>query len=1150
MLSLLKRLLPIIGLLLLALFIWIAGPYFEFADYRPLGSATARLVMIGLIVLAWIAVIVGKRLQAAKKSDQLVAAVVKQSTASDRPTAESVQLRERFEEAVAALKQKRRSGHSLYDLPWYAIIGAPGSGKTTALVNSGLNFPLEQRSGRGALRGIGGTRNCDWWFTDEAVLLDTAGRYTTQDSDATADSAGWSEFLALLRKYRKRRPLNGIILAVSAQDLMQPPEALEAHIDAARRRLNELNSELKIQLPVYLVVTKADLIAGFTEYFDDLDVRERAQVWGVTFPLEATQKGTAADAFGAEFDSLVVRLNERLFARVEEERDISRRARTFGLPQQVAALRDPLMRYVTGVFSSTRFDRQVLLRGVYFTSGTQEGTPIDRLLGAIGRRFGVASEAVTPGGRGKAYFIERLLKDVMFAESGLAGVNRRFELQIAAAQLAAYAAIVVIALTAVVLWSVSYARNRSYLKDVEQQAASLEQQPSVAPNASLDQTLPRLDAVRAVVNSSGRYGDSTPWGMRWGLFQGRAITSAARDAYARELANGLLPHVAARLRQRLIDFAAEPDRLYPYLTAYLMLGDPSHLNKNELAYLVDLEWQDAYDPDRAKVLGEHFRSLLDNGDALRGLTLDSRIIEQARISLKRASLADLIYRSVRRGYAGDVQRSLRLDVASGIGAERVLRLKARSLSEPLASIYTAPVFKEITSKGIDDLVKQLTAETWVWGPAGPPTASSARLREEFLDLYEKDYIAAWDAVYQGLQAAPLHSLADTKEALAILSGPTSPLRGILKVIDENTYLTPPPAAEKPAPSSLGIPTSLTGLLPGRKGGAPGVQAGAQVTAHFEPVHRLVAGEKGSAPIDAVLGQLAQLQQKVQPLGGEVGGTNPGDPQSVAAIGEAANSVKRNAAPLPPSIGAVVTDLANSATSAVRGGVRITLESRYQNDVVNECTSIVGSHYPFVRTSTVDVPTADFGRLFGYGGLYDNFFSKELNDLVDTTRTPWAWKSDASGSAVGGSIAMLRHVEAARQIRDLFFKNGSQEPELRFRLTPVSLDQGAEKFALDVDGQMLEYRHDAPRSVAMVWPGPKPGQVVFTFIERSGRSSSVPFTGAWAWLKFLDAAAVTAESETKYTIAVRAGGHDASLALEAPSIRNPYRGAGLQQFRCQ
>ena len=139
------------------------------------------------------------------------------------------------------------------------------------------------------MRGVGGTRNCDWWFTDEAVFLDTAGRYTTQDSDAASDSAGWSEFLALLRKYRARRPINGVILTISAQDLLTQGDAgREAHVDAARRRLDELTRELRIQLPVYVMVTKCDLVAGFAEYFDDLTQEGRAQVWGVTFPYEQT----------------------------------------------------------------------------------------------------------------------------------------------------------------------------------------------------------------------------------------------------------------------------------------------------------------------------------------------------------------------------------------------------------------------------------------------------------------------------------------------------------------------------------------------------------------------------------------------------------------------------------------------------------------------------------------------------------------------------------------------------------------------------------------------------------------------------------------------------------------------------------------------
>ena len=120
------------------------------------------------------------------------------------------------------------------------------------------------------MRGVGGTRNCDWWFTDEAVFLDTAGRYTTQDSDPNSDSEGWKEFLTLLATYRKRRPLNGIVLTISVQDLMTQGDAdREAHVEAARRRLNELTQELHVQLPVYLMVTKCDVVPGFMEYFDE-----------------------------------------------------------------------------------------------------------------------------------------------------------------------------------------------------------------------------------------------------------------------------------------------------------------------------------------------------------------------------------------------------------------------------------------------------------------------------------------------------------------------------------------------------------------------------------------------------------------------------------------------------------------------------------------------------------------------------------------------------------------------------------------------------------------------------------------------------------------------------------------------------------------
>src|SRR6185503_14461788 len=119
-----------------------------------------------------------------------------------------VQIEQEFAAAVDSLKRSKLGkgvpGQSaLYALPWYVVIGPPAAGKTTAITASGLDFPL----GANRVRGIGGTRNCDWFFSTSAILLDTAGRYTT----ASEDRDEWLKFLGLLKRYRRRAPVNGVI---------------------------------------------------------------------------------------------------------------------------------------------------------------------------------------------------------------------------------------------------------------------------------------------------------------------------------------------------------------------------------------------------------------------------------------------------------------------------------------------------------------------------------------------------------------------------------------------------------------------------------------------------------------------------------------------------------------------------------------------------------------------------------------------------------------------------------------------------------------------------------------------------------------------------------------------------------------------------
>jgi type VI secretion system protein ImpL len=1125
-----RALVLLIALALIAIFIWFAGPYFAFGSYRPLESETSRLVAIGLIVVLWLLSMVVRWLRATQASDKLVGAVLSQvRPEKERPSPEAAKLQERFVEAVAALKQR---GRSLYDLPWYVFIGAPGSGKTTALVNSGLRFPLEQRSGKGAVRGVGGTRNCDWWFTEEAVFLDTAGRYTTQDSDQTSDSEGWREFLALLRTYRVRRPLNGVILTISCQDLLtQSDNEREAHVEAAHRRLQELNDELRVHLPVYVMVTKCDIVPGFTDYFDDLNQEARAQVWGVTFPHEQTASGDASNAFVSEFDALMGRLNDRVLARVEAERGGRRRAAVFAFPQQMAALRDLLAEFVTEVFSPSRADRQMLLRGVYLTSGTQDGTQIDRLLGAISRRFGVAAEAVAPpAGRGKAYFVERLLKEVIIGESGLAGVNRGLELQKAAWQIAAYAAtVLVIVIGVIVLW-VSYSSNRGYLEAF----------------------LPYLNAIRAVSDSANRYRSSgAPWSMRWGLYQGNAIGNAARDAYLRELDSVVLPRFAARVRQHLIEYGSEPEKLYVYLKAYLMLGDPRRLDKKHLQFVADIEWPPPASRSTSGALpSTHLRNLLEYSGTLRPIAIEPTLVAQARNTIKQASIPQIVYGQMQRNYADD-PNGLRLDLLA-VGIDRVMRRRSgHRLSDPIPAIYTQKVFKDVTGPGMLPFVKQFAEEEWVWGTGGVAggAASFGRLGSQVSEIYERDYTNAWDAFLNDLEIVPFTSVQQYSDALGILTGPTSPLKGVLKIAADNTSLVGAKADASAQSVGTRITEGARDLFNKAQqtvtGAAP---AGTVVTRRFEPIHRLMAGTP--APFDGVLEQMKKIREQVSRVATQLGGSEPLSAITDQGVRDLWRSVDQDATNLPVPVDRLVKEVVRTAETTVTGVAKSELDKLYEGQIVSRCRIIVEGKYPF--GAGVEMPLSDFGEMFGYGGLYDRFFTERLDKLVDTLQNPWTWRA----SPVSSSPDLLNQFQRAERIRRMFFAAGSKAPELNFTLTLGSLDKAATRFFLEINGQRYDVKPGAAGGSPAVWPGmDKRGFAYAAFEDNVAAPERVnPFQGPWALFRLVDTTRVPPQEPSDRDLAsvlrFATKYHQAQVTIEAPNAAsNPFAASDWRQFTC-
>jgi type VI secretion system protein ImpL len=544
---------------------WTVGDLVVLGGWRPLETPAGRAVLIAIAAAAWIGWELWRARQARLENERLLAVLAgggdaEPADSATRAAREIEVLRARFEEAAAILRNTRFKGPDgenryVHELPWYVFIGAPGSGKTTALVNAGLNFPLKAVGGDPALAGVGGTRNCDWWFTDEAVLLDTAGRYTTQESDLEADATAWQGFLGLVKRFRPRRPLNGALVTLSVSDLMLwSEEERKRYAWHVRARVAELYERLGVRFPVYLLVTKADLLAGFMEFFGELDADARKRVWGVSFPLpgDAVVTGTPGQRFADEFAGLERRLHAEMLLRLQGERDLQRRAAAYRFPQEFHGIGPLVEQFLDAAFIGVQGAPEPLLRGVYFTSGTQEGNPIDRVLGTLARSFklertaGAAQQAVTAGS-GKSFFLTRLVREVIFPESGLASSDEGLERRDRRARMLGFAALAALSIGLAALWITSYVGNRQFVAAAQERAAAAKSELDKlgAPRAGDEAQVVR--ALNALRDLPGGYrerqrGSGAPG---FGLSQVEKVGAQAMRAYRNALRDALVPRLAA-----------------------------------------------------------------------------------------------------------------------------------------------------------------------------------------------------------------------------------------------------------------------------------------------------------------------------------------------------------------------------------------------------------------------------------------------------------------------------------------------------------------------------------------------------------------------------------------------------------------------------
>lgn len=1154
-----------LGLLVLSAVIWWALPLVGFGASHPFDGLWVRLILLTVIWSAWIGWLVWRAVRRRRTHAALVKGLSAGSVATQR---EAQVLAQRFEEAMVKLRASAgrslfKPGNYLYELPWYMFIGAPGAGKTTALLNSGLQFLLGDGQSGASVAGVGGTRNCDWWFTRDAVLIDTAGRYSTQDSDAAVDAGAWDAFLALLKRTRPRQPINGVMLTVNAFDLIQQSATDRNELARSLRdRLHELQTKLGVRAPVYVLVTKMDLVAGFNDTFGDMPKDQREQVWGFTLPWVDGEDALVEQAFDHGFAGLEKRLGQSLHDRLQGERDPARRSSLFGFPQELAALRRPLREFVAAVFTAGgNVQRVPPMRGVYFTSGTQEGTPIDRVMGSLGRAFGLERPALSTrgAGPGKSFFLARLLRDVVFLERGLGIHNPVAERRRRWIRIGAVSAIGVASLALVLGWTISFIRNVGYADEVAAKLPVIRQGvDAIPPGTSGDVAMlikPLLDVKQAARTPAFAIEDP-PFLMTLGLYQGDKLDAGAQLAYHRLLEKTFSPRLATRLEERLR--AANNSNLenaYEALKNYLMLYTPDKFDAETLSGWIATDWDVQYaralEPEARAELDRHLAAALSRGAPPPIVAKDEALVAQMREMLVALPLDQRVYGRIKRSSRGNDLPDFTVAGNAGPKAAQVYR---RNSGEPLtrgiAGLYTREGYRRTFQGTIPKVSAQLAAEeTWVLGVRNDPERIKAltlgnelanRVRRNYLE----DYIRQWDKYLADVKLVPMASIEQQVEVFRLLSGVDSPMATFVRRVAEETTLVAAPAG----PASGALAKAAKKLNSAREeaakladpGAVPNVTGGPlerMVDEHFAAYRRMVAGQP--SPMDE-LRKLFDEQQTYLLAIDNAQKTKSAPP----AGGGAGAKLKVAGGQLPDSLKEMMNTLADSSAKQSLSAERDVLNAELK-PIADFCLRAVANRYPFAASSRADVLPEDFGQLFGQGGMLDDFFSRRLAGLTDTGQAIWAYRPlpDGTRPAPGS----LPDFQRAARIREAFFRSGGKAPSFRIDVRAIELSDGLKEITIDIDGQAFKLTAGG-QPVTLSWPSQRVASRL-TLTTSPGATPQV-FDGPWGLFRMLDRFEVVPTPQPeRFGVNLNLEGRRARLEVTSTSVLNPFRMREVQQFRC-
>ena len=786
------------------------------------------------------------------------------------------------------------------------------------------------------------------------------------------------------------------------------------------------------------------------------------------------------------------------------------------------------------------------------------------------------------------------MRDVVFGEAGLVSTDPKLERRARWTYIGAYATAAVIVLIAGGFWTASYFGNLDLIAHVHDQAnrynADYKTLADLGPqNTDLPPTLPPLLDLRTMRGGYEQREESTPVALTFGLYQGNKLTTASIDAYYRAMGGILLPRLLSRLEQQMSAHLDKPDFLYSALKVYLILGRQGPLDAGLVDQWMRADFESAFpgDDDAAgrEALLAHIDAMLER--PLPAVPLNGPLVSRVRGILTAEPLAQYSYSRIMRSKRIRQMPEWTVADNAGPGASQVFMLRSgKPLASGVPGVFTWPGYHNNFLPMLPTVTQDITEDGWVLGlPNRGVTgtlAEATRLRRDVLGLYLDDYQKHWDILIADVAMKPFSNVQQGTDELNLLAAPDSPFRDLMQALDLETNLSRTATADKAESNAeaklakfgsklggfaktqarLGMSlrdTQLADVLGESIGTDPSaakpVDPATRVDAHFAWIHKFVFGGDGMpSPMEASISKMGAMYQN---LAGVANAANPnaamlskiaGGGGGGGGGGSADTQLAAIAKDLPKPIAAMLQTVSSSGAAVTSSGASQGLQDNWRSKVLPLCQEAFG-RYPFIASSSQDVPRDDFAKLLGPGGLIDGFFNDNLKSLVDTSSTPWRWQS-ADHVKLGLQQGTLTQFENAAKIRDALFSAGT-DLAVKFELVPSKLDTHLSKVIVDISGSTLTYEHGPTESQSFTWPSNGKNGVKVTMIAASGGAETIiSKDGPWALLRLLDAAHVIPSGQPdKFQLVFTSPAGTAAIDLNASSVRNPFTLSAFRSFRC-